>query len=361
MLPFFSEEERITAMVGHTEFETWRDLLRSLIATTAGRNELAERSRIGKLTLRRWAYQDPPPHPERYRLKQFVEAVPEEMREPLLRLIRRDPSYVDFSLDGLDSDVADRADELMEGDDDEVDALTTVFYRRILSMVQTTAPDLRFRMVADLVLHKSLEILAPADSSAGVVVTVARCLPPLPGEQTVRCLYCSVEQGTFPWSSLPQPNLLLLGSESMAGYVVSTRRSSVAQNLREEANYLPVRLEAHEQSSVAYPLLRSQRVAGCLLVSSSQPAFFTAPRLAVIEELALLAGQAFHDTDYYAPSAIVLQPMPESAVQRPYFTSFRQRVSQAMRLTHSIWQAELQAWQEIAHAIIEAEENGEEH
>ena len=69
---------------------------------------------------------------------------------------------------------------------------------------------------------------------------------------------------------------VISGAESLSGYAVTSARPAICQNLRTNPGFLPVRVEAYEESAAAYPLLQGERVGGCLLVAAAQADFFTA-------------------------------------------------------------------------------------
>src|SRR5205823_2626176 len=73
------------------------------------------------------------------------------------------------------------------------------------------------------------------------------------------------------------------------------------------------------------------RIAGCLLVSSSQYNYFLSPsRSALIEQYAKLLALAFEHHEFYEPHQIELRVMPDQEEQKAYFANFRQRVANTM-------------------------------
>src|SRR5207249_190950 len=110
---------------------------------------------------------------------------------------------------------------------------------------------------------------------------------------------------------------LFLGAESLCGYSVSTCMASIVQNVHQERR-LPVLHLPEEASVAAYPIQRGDSVAGCFLVSSPQPDFFTQRLQELLQLCAYLLTLAFETDQFYAPGRIRLRLMPAMSVQDPY-------------------------------------------
>src|SRR5207245_4269002 len=121
--------------------------------------------------------------------------------------------------------------------------------------------------------------------------------------------------GTPPWRT-DQITPLFLGTESLSSYAVTSARPALCQNLRTNPVYLPVRVEAYEESAVAYPLLQGERVGGCLLAAAAQAAFVTPPRLQLVNGYADLAVLARQDDQFSETQAIQLGTTPRPARQQ---------------------------------------------
>ena len=133
-------------------------------------------------------------------------------------------------------------------------------------------------------------------------------------------------------------------------------RSHWFQNLRANPAFLPVRLEAYEESAAAYPLLQGERVGGCLLVATAQRDFFTPARLQLVNAYADLAVLALRDDQFYEKQAIQLRTMPATDMQQAHFASFRSRVNELInapdRQVATIVQAEELVWSHLAVELM---------
>jgi hypothetical protein len=123
---------------------------------------------------------------------------------------------------------------------------------------------------------------------------------------------------------------LFLGIESLAGYAVSVGHLVPIQS-RTELTQVSVRWEEWEESAVASPILQGGRVAGCLIVSSTQPGYFLPFRQKLIGQYTELLTLAFRSEQFYTHEDIELGLMPSYEVQIPRFSQFRQRISEALR------------------------------
>ncbi len=66
---------------------------------------------------------------------------------------------------------------------------------------------------------------------------------------------------------------------------------------------LPVRRSRDERSAAAYPIQRGGYVAGCFLVSSPQPDFFSQRLQYLLQIYAYVLSMALEMEAFYAPSA----------------------------------------------------------
>src|SRR5229473_618160 len=79
-----------------------------------------------------------------------------------------------------------------------------------------------------------------------------------------------------------------------------------------------------------FPIMLASRIAGCLLVSSTQPYYFHRPRLTILKRYTNLLALAFQTEDFSDLASIELNMMPAQHIQRPYFATFRQRVADVL-------------------------------
>ena len=101
------------------------------------------------------------------------------------------------------------------------------------------------------------------------------------------------------------------------------------------------------------------RIAGCLLVSSTQNNYFLPQsRLALIENYANLLALAFEPEEFYEPCQIELNVMPNQEIQKKHFANFRQRVANTMmegainkRPVNNL-EAERLVWQQLEEELL---------
>lgn len=307
------------------EPHSWRELLATLITDPVERQRIARDSGIGEVTLRRWASSETTPRP--YTLRPLVTALP-GYAELLTRLILEElPNFSPSEHPRFS-----RTDEREAQEAEESERIPIEVYERVLAAHTSTTDSLRLWTICKHVLRAALKQLDP--KRLGLSISIAQCLHPqeISEDRRVRVLWESVELGTTPWRSELSQRMLFLGSESLAGYAVTSALPAVSQNLRQDAAILPVRLEPYEESAAAFPLLRAGHlIAGCLLIASTRPEFFTPRRLLLLERYADLATMGFADSDFVERERIDLHPMAETPAQLAAFSTFRQRTVELMR------------------------------
>ncbi len=159
---------------------------------------------------------------------------------------------------------------------------------------------------------------------------MVRCMPPSDHDKKIHSLREYVALGTPPWQTDLEEGNLFLGAESLAGYAVSSCHTAVIQNMHQDHSFLPAQKEENERSAAAFPMMLASRIAGCLLVSSTQPHYFHRPRLTILKHYTNLLVLAFQAEDFYDPATIELNMMPGQHIQQSYFATFRQRVADVL-------------------------------
>jgi hypothetical protein len=314
--------------------ETWRELLETILSSPAERARIADEIGVRSITLMRWVQSQSVPRPQN--LLQLLSAVPEQYRDRLRRLIELEfPSLS------------------VEKYDDSPSELPYSFVEEVLAARANTVDSLRAWTIIRLVLQHALRQLDP--TRLGMAISIVRCMPPKEGK--VRSVRENLGLGTAPWESDLEPKMLFLGAESLAGFVISTGRPAVIQRLAEQT-WLPAVQFDYEVSAAAHPLQLGSRIAGCLLVSSTQADFFTSSRVNLIKGYAYLTALAFEPTEFYPQESIQLQVLPDLNIQRSYLASFQQRVRrhlqaafEAKQLLNAL-EAETLAWQELEEDLL---------
>ena len=315
---------------------TWRELLGQLIKDPQEKQTIAHELRVSPLTLTRWVSGESTPRFQN--LRHLLMVIPEHRKTFLLSVNE------EFGYSFNEPLVADPTS----------DEIPSSFYAQALS-VRVNSPDtLRFNMLGDMILQQALSQLDP--HQAGLEVTVVRCMPPA-HKGKVRSLRGCIGYGTSPWNKELGLRTFFLGGESLAGYVVSTGRPMAIQS-RCDGDLFPVYWVESENSSMAYPIMRADHVAGCLLLSCTQPDFFLSSVLrTLIQSYAELLAIAFEPEDFYDLQSIELGRIPPFETQRSHFASFRERVlriSSSMHIT--VQEAEQLAWQEIEDELLHLSE-----
>jgi hypothetical protein len=319
-----------------TEPASWRELLNTIISNLGERERIANEIGVRPVTLTRWVSGASVPRPEN--LRQLVSALPQQYHAQFLALLEQDSLTVSPAAPVSQQEIA------------------YTFIMEVFETRSNVSDMLRFWSISHLVLQQALRQLDP--ERVGIAITVVRCMPPR-SDGKIHSLRESVGLGTPPWGGDLEPKALFLGAESLAGYVVTICRPEAIQDLRVEGTLLPAYQTEHEVSATAHPILLAGRVAGCLLLSSTQPNYFLSEaRRSLIRGFANLVALAFAPEEFYAPECIELGVIPPIEVQQTYFTGLRDRVLTIMRESTSMQrplvysEAEQVAWQQIEALLL---------
>jgi hypothetical protein len=241
-------------------------------------------------------------------------------------------------------------------------AIPSEFYVRVLSAYASTSPSLYPQTLYDLILQQALEHLDPA--RLGLSISVVICVPPL-HSTSVRSLRTLVGIGTPPWERNLNQRSPFLGLESLAGSAVMRQHLVCLQSRQEPSLLACAQWATHEESAAASPITRQTKVAGCLLVSSTQPRYFTPALQTVIEHYANLLSLAFEAEQFFDPDRIQLQVLPSAQEQLPIVETFQARVSRTLveaAAHHEFLPLVLvqrRVWQEIEEELLQAFTSGE--
>lgn len=314
----------------------WREFLSSIIANQAEHDRIASDIGVHSVTLSRWMSGESSPRP--HNMRQLLRALPKSQRHELQILLEKD------SLDVSDLEI-----------DTPIQEIPSSFIMEVLEACAGIPDLLRFWSITRLVLQQALRQLDP--ERVGLAITVVRCMPPRDGK--IRSLRESVGLGTPPWGGDLEEKALLLGAESLAGHVTVSCRLEHIGDLKANKTFLPAYQVEREVSAAACPIMRASRVAGCVLLSSTQVDYFAPEaRLALIRGYTNLVSLAFDPNDFYNPETIALNIMPPPAMQQEYFAGFRQRVLKRMKESAkteyrlSSTEAEQLEWQQIEESLL---------
>src|SRR6266566_7296635 len=320
---------------------SWRELLGQVISNPAERGRIAAEIDVRPITLTRWTSGISVPRLQN--LQQLLQALPYQQRGTFLQLLEEDGIHLQESpLNGASQEFPTE--------------ISSAFFNEIHETRANTPDALRFWTIRRQVLQHAIKQFDI--SLTGIFISIVECMVPM-NDGIVRSLRERINVGTSPWPEEVAYRALFLGVETLAGYVVSYGRHAEIQDLREKGSFLPFYQAEYEISSAACPIQYGGRIAGSILVSSTQPGYFLSPsRVALVRSYANLLALAFEPEQFYPQEAIQLSLLPPPSVQQPYFQKFRQRVSEVMqegararRLMTAV-QAEEIVWREVEEVLL---------
>ena len=315
---------------------SWRDLLKDIMRQPGASERIAGAMGVNVMTLRRWMSGETRPRPQN--LHQLLQVLPDDQQRLLVELLEQEHMSISAPATA-----------------ETFDRIEYPFIMQVLEMRASTSEQLLFWTMCHKVFQQALRQLDP--ERIGTAIRVVLCMPRA-SDGTIHSLRESVGLGTPPWGDLEQ-EAIFLGAESLAGYAVTSLLPASIQDLADETARLPAHRAEYERSAIAMPLLYANRVAGCLLVSSTQPNYFvSSSRLALISDYTKLIALAFAPEQFYPPQSIALRMMPSFKVQRERLASFQNRVIALMKetfyeeepLTRS--KAEQLVWQQIEEELL---------
>lgn len=312
----------------------WRELLSLIIQIPEIRKRIDDE--IGKqaVNIKRWINGKAEPRVQN--LKQLLNVIP-EYRMQLIDLLGDE--YVEaLSLDAID---ASRD-------------IPATFISSVLSARANTHREIRSWSLCKLVIEQAIGQLDP--DRLGMAITVVRCMK-TDKHPYIRCLRESVAFGTTPWPGNLDQESMFLGAESLAGLCVSSCRDVQNNDIRSNTNLLPAHQVDFELSAAAAPILLSGKIAGCMLVSSTQSNFFLSQyRLSFIHNYANMLALAFEPHEFYESNDVRLEVMPLHTEQRQYFSTFRTRILEIVAAKQkSALEAEQEVWEELEETLLEVQ------
>ncbi len=202
-------------------------------------------------------------------------------------------------------------------------------FHRVLEQVAMAADDASRRHIAKTIFEYALLHLDP--KRHGMALTYAQLMSPQ-ADGTIHSL-CEVEmRGQTPWTSALEYKTYL-GSTTLAGAAANFQRVR-SWSCKDSAVRVPVGLDKNERSSCAAPVMRGGRVAGVLIVSSTQSDFVRNPVIPeAISDYANMLATGLPDHEFYPRHLLRLVPMPELDWQRDIIArTYRKRVVECARM-----------------------------
>ena len=317
---------------------TWRELLGKIIYDSQERQRIANELGVNPITLNRWVSGETRPRAQN--IRQLLNALHQE-RGLLLELIVEE--FPEFATIAKDDVIEDLSQEI-----------PSEFYTRVLNAYATSTKEHQFWAISNLILQQALGQLDP--NHVGMAINVVQCMPPT-GEHKILSLRERAGRGTPPWPLSLEQRAIFLGAESLAGYAVTSCHPIVIQDSN-EGGVFPAHWVDYEKSAGAFPIMRLDTTAGCLLVSSTQPEYFVPARRALLQNYATLMLLAFAPEYMYDIRDLDLQPMPHYRSQEKHLFDFRKRVSKVMleaaqkRQPMNIFDAERLVWQQLEEELL---------
>lgn len=308
------------------EPKDWRELLGWIANDPENMQRLIQSLGVRDITIKRWVRRESEPRPQN--LRRLLTAVP-EYRDQFAELIPQE--FEDFT------------DSVLDDSHQEIPAK---FYAEIFQMRGTIGPTQAFWSLTTSIINQALNQLDP--EHLGMAITAVKCLVTARPDRKILSLRETLGQGSGPWPANLEQTAMLLGAESLAGYVVSTCHPYQVQNYKDDPTGLPGHQFDQELSAAAHPILRAGRVAGCLLCSSVEPNYFLLPgRLNLVADYAHLLSLAFTPDDFIDPAYIDLRILPLHTEQQRFFATFRKRMTEMhlklyeqpdINVEHAVWE-----------------------
>jgi hypothetical protein len=233
--------------------------------------------------------------------------------------------------------------------------IPSAFYARVLNVHTSSPTRLRVSTMRQIILQQIIAHLDPRQK--GLLALIAQCVPPRAGHK-VRSLHMTYGRSTPRWGSFIENRIFFFGAESQMGQALSTAQPVIVNTPEVREMLFSTHDIPFDASSLAYPLLQADRIAGCLAVASIHPHYFTQEKLELLQEYAHLLVLAFEPDEFYDLQDIELGIMPSPEQQQIHLMSFQKRVTQHLiqasqrNQVLSRPQAELLVWQELEEEFL---------
>lgn len=329
-------EEAVIYSSGEEQLSPFSMFLRQLLkGERAAITNLAYELEVSENTIYRWMNDRSDPRP--VHLKKLVEILPQHRENLFYAINQTFPG-------ALDEFIAEPREVQKD------------IYQRVMELFTTVAEPLtRRRQIIQTIFEHALHHFDP--DQQGLAITYAQLMPA--HADGIHSLYEAAMRGNPPWSFTLE-NSIYLGSTTLAGAAAIHDRMQMWDNL-DESERLQYEVDDFERSACACPVTYGGRIAGVLIFSSTQPAFFAHPVASrTVAEYAKLLSLAFPDNEFYPFSLLNLRPMPDLKWQREEISrSYVNRIiAYARKMEISRPEAEIYM---RAHLESEFEEVGRSH
>lgn len=232
--------------------------------------------------------------------------------EPRLHHLKRLPEVLSEHRGNLTYAINQTFRGVLENISTGVRPVDKEIYSRVLDLVTMTEDaDTRFWQITQAIFEYALLHL-DADKR-GLAITYAQVMPA--HADGIHSLREVVMRGNYPWPRQLESRVYL-GSTTLAGTAVLLQRTQTWDRV-EQSTRMQVSIDTLEMSACAHPIMRANKIAGVLIVSSTQSGFFRDPQAGrSVAEYAQLLGLALLERDFQPLSLLSLRPMPEIQWQR---------------------------------------------
>lgn len=318
---------------------TWRELLENILQDSQEKQRIAHELGVSSVTLSRWVHNIT--NPRMQSLHRLLDILPQYRSQLQPLILAEFPEFAHTTTEN--------------SQEESSSFISSTFYARVFDAYTSTPKLQRFWALSNLIVQQALEQLDP--HQLGMAIIIVQCMPPWENHN-IYSLRERAGHGTRPWSMNLEQQAIFLGEESLAGDIVNTCRSRVLQNRSEYRGLVPVHWVEWEESAAGYPLMRASKVAGCLLVSSTQPNYFTPQRIQLVQYYAELLAFILEPEEFYDLSMINLRTIPHYTEQKKKLATFRTRVAQVMaqalreKKPLNLPQAEHLVWRQIEQELL---------
>ena len=252
---------------------------------------IANEMNVAENTIYRWMNGRSEPRPAN--LKNLLEVLPEHVSDLTYVINHTFPGLLESLSPGLREVQKD-------------------IYRHVMEFVTTMVDDdARQWQITQAIFENALQHFDP--ERRGLAVTYAKLMPAR--EDGIHSLVETTMRGNDPWPYALE-NHAYLGSTTLAGAAAIFDRFQTWDNFSESERF-QVEIDEFERSACAFPVTRSGRISGVLIVSSTEFGMFNNPiACQAVIEYAKLLSLAFPEKDFYPFSLLNLRPMPDLKWQR---------------------------------------------
>ncbi len=327
-----------------SEEKTWRDVLGQILHDAKERQRLASIIGVHVVTLNRW-----------------ITGISQPRQSQVIALLDALPAHRQVLRDLLSTEYPQLSPDLPLAQESNLE-IPSEFYTRILQVNTTLPVYMREETVVTMLLEQIATHLDPAHT--GLIIFLSRCVPPAkPGGQ-VRSIRKTHARGTGPWRQTfmgqdVELQTHFFGAESQHAYTIIARHALAAQKAYTLQGSFPATFGEGPESTLAVPLLFTDKVAGSLSLLSARPQTFNERVIELVENYAHLLATLLEPGSFYPLNAVQFGVMPRRDVQRPLLATLQQRVLDRLIISNNTGSSEsrakieLRIWQELEEELFQ--------